>query len=65
MLLRANRKHSLKAREREREREWNHRKRNKASVYMKTVSSGWSLYSKGRGDCRLMQQGRGELIKLY
>ena len=60
LLLRANRKRSLKARERVQ----NHRKKRKkqnltkegrVSINMKIVSGSWSLHSKGRGDCRLMQ----------
>ena len=65
MLLRANRKRSLKVREC---RITEKRGRNKVSMKkgdMRTVSGSWSLHSKGRGDCRLTQQGRGELIKLY
>jgi len=39
----------------------------RASIDMKTVtvSGSWSVHSKGRGDCRLMEQGGDELIKLY
>ena len=66
MLLRANRKHSLKVRESAESQKKERKKVSpKKGEQALTVSGNWSLHSKERGDCRLMQQGRGELIKSY